>query len=1119
MFFLRELERTVTLHPSFFGPRTKEYLTTRLLEDVEGTCTGQYYIICVLDSFSISEGRVVPGSGVAEYTIQYRAVVWRPFKGETVDAIVTSVNQMGVFADVGPLPVFVSNHLIPSDIKWDPNATPPQYTDNKDQVIEKGTHLRLKLIGTRSDVGSMFAIGSVKEDFLGYIISPPASVSELTVTGLFEVPVTAKSIRDSVICRHQGYSVFQRGVGVKQPWLCKLERANKLRSTHESSRHGCADGWDQLEMTTEQYAEAEELRPLAHSDDHDDRGRTSSDSSGFNSNSLTTVDGYTDTPNGYPKHLSFTDGLQAKGETLNDQEAFLPNPHSGPIKRRWHLVWALGGLCIAGWLLAFVLFLSRHPYPYTPGVSHNLTTFPHHHSDKAVTNDEVLQGKWRPRRHSISWIKGAGGEDGLLLEKKGGGSRDYLVVEDVRSRKPGSDSLDSITLMKDGGFKVNDIQVYPSKVWPSPNLKKVLVLSEEQGNWRHSFTGKYWIFDVATQQAEALDPKNPNARIQLASWSPHSDSIVFTRDNNMFLRKLAVTDILQITKDGGSELFYGVPDWVYEEEVFASNSVTWWSEDGEFIAFLRTNETTVPEYPIQYFIKRPSGKKPVPGLENYPEVRQLKYPKAGAPNPVVDLQFYDVKKGEVFSIETNSDFADDDRLITEVVWGGKDAKLIVKETNRESDILKVALVDVPMRSGKIIRKVDVNAIDGGWFEVSEDTRFIPGDPKNGRNHDGYVDTVIHEGYDHLAYFTPLDNPEPILLTSGHWEVVKAPSAVDLSQNLVYFISTKEHSTQRHVYSVKLDGTDLKSITDTSKPGYYDVSFSTGAGYALLSYQGPDIPWQKVISTPSNTNDHFDHHIEDNTALAKFASQHDLPLETYSTIPLSGFSLNVLERRPPHFNPKHKYPVLFHLYGGPGSQMVDRKFSIDFQSAVASDLGYIVVTLDGRGTGCVGRAARTNIRGHIGVHEAEDQIAAAQVWAQKPYVDERKMAIWGWSYGGFMTLKTLELDAGRTFRYGMAVAPVTDWRFYDSIYTERYMHTPQRNPEGYTQTAITNVTALAKNTRFLLMHGVADDNVHFQNSLTLLDRLDQAGVEDYDVHVFPDSDHSIWFHGANKVVYD
>ncbi|KAL8839983.1 MAG: hypothetical protein Q9170_001525 [Blastenia crenularia] len=872
-------------------------------------------------------------------------------------------------------------------------------------------------------------------------------------------------------------------------------------------------------MTAEHYAEEEELRPLAQSVEDDDRPRISSESSEWTSNTLTAVDGYTDAPNERTQDLSPRERLGAKRGILEEEQAFLPVATSRPYKSRRHLVWALGRLCIAGWLLAFVLFLSRQPYLFRPGTSHNITDSPYRHSDKAVTKEEVLQGRWRAHSHSISWIKGANAEDGLLLEKVGGGGRDYLVVEDVRSRKPGSESLKNSTLMKDGGFKVNGVQVNPSKVWPSPNLNKVLVVSEEQSNWRHSFTGKYWIFDVATQQAEALDPANPNARIQLASWSPHSDSIVFTRENNMFLRRLSDLKITQITKDGGSELFYGVPDWVYEEEVFAGNSVTWWSEDGAFIAFLRTNETIVPEYPIQYFISRPSGKRPVEGLENYPEVRQLKYPKAGAPNPVVDLQFYDVKKGEVFSVKTNSEFADDDRLITEVVWAGKDAKLIVKETNRESDTLKVALLDVLMRTGKIIRTVDVNGIDNGWFEVSEETRFIPGDPKKGRNHDGYVDTVIHEGYDHLAYFTPLDNPEPVFLTSGRWEVVKAPSAVDLDQNLVYFVATKEGSTQRHVYSVKLDGTDLRPISDTSKAGYYDVSFSTGAGYALLSYQGPDIPWQKVISTPSNTADKFDHDIEDNTALAKFAAAHDLPTETYSTIHLNGFDLNVLERRPSHFDPKHEYPVLFWLYGGPGSQMVDRKFTIDFQSSIASDLGYIVVTVDGRGTGYIGRAARTVIRGVIGYYEAQDQIAAAKIWAQKGYVDATRMAIWGWSYGGFMTLKTLELDAGQTFRYGMAVAPVTDWRFYDSIYTERYMHTPQTNPEGYTNTSITDVAALAQNQRFLIMHGVADDNVHLQNTLTLLDKFDVAGVENYDVHVFPDSDHSIYFHGANRVVYD
>ncbi|KAL8750985.1 MAG: hypothetical protein Q9199_006728, partial [Rusavskia elegans] len=1058
MFFLRELEREITLHPSFFGPRTKEYLTTRLHEDVEGSCNGQYYIITVLDAVSISEGRVVPGSGVAEYTIHYRAVVWRPFKGETVDAVVSSVNRMGVFADVGPLPVFVSSHLIPSEIRWDPNATPPQYTDNGEQTIEKGTHLRIKLIGTRSDVGSMFAIGSVKEDFLGSVVSD---------------------------------------------WV--------------STRLTEAEPFDP--MTAKQYEVEEELRPLAHAAEYQDRTRMSSESSGPFSSTLTAVDGYTDTPN-RPTPFSPTDNLTAKDQALAEEEAFLPDIHPASIRRKphRHLIWSLAGLCVAGWMLALVLFLSRQPHPIIPAPTYKSPSAPQYHSDKAVTHEQVLQGKWRPRKHSISWIKGAKGEDGLLLEKEGGQGRDYLVVEDVRSRKPESSSLNSITLMKDSTFKINGLPVHPSKVWPSPNLEKVLVMSEQQSNWRHSFTGNYWIFDVATQQGEALDPANPDSRIQLASWSPKSDSIVFTRDNNMFLRKLSDSHTSQITKDGGRELFYGVPDWVYEEEVFSGNSVTWWSEEGDYLAFLRTNETAVPEYPIQYFISRPSGKTPAKGLENYPEVRQLKYPKAGAPNPVVDLQFYDVNKNEVFSVKIDNDYADADRLITEVVWAGRDGKLLVKETNRESDILKVVLIDVPARTGKVIRTVDVNAIDGGWFEVSEETRFIPGDPGKGRNHDGYIDSVVHEGYDHLAYFTPLDNPEPMFLTSGKWEVVKAPSAVDLDNNLVYFVSTKEGSTQRHVYSVKLDGSDLEAVSDTSKAGYYEVSFSTGAGYALLSYQGPDIPWQKVISTPSNP-DKFDHHIEDNTALAKYAATHDLPIETYTTLNLNGVDLNVVERRPAHFDPKRKYPVLFWLYGGPGSQNVDRRFTVDFQSAVASDLGYIVVTVDGRGTGYIGRAARVVIRGHIGYHEAQDQIAAAKLWAAKPYVDANRMAIWGWSYGGFMTLKTLELDAGQTFKYGMAVAPVTDWRFYDSIYTERYMHTPQQNPDGYTNTSITDIGALAKNTRFLLMHGVADDNVHMQNSLKLLDQLDLAKVENYDVHVFPDSDHSIYFHGANRVVYD
>jgi dipeptidyl aminopeptidase len=788
-------------------------------------------------------------------------------------------------------------------------------------------------------------------------------------------------------------------------------------------------------------------------------------------------------------------------------------------KKFRRLIWVVGCVFVGAWLVALALFLFSQAYRHTSAVPHDPTATATRGNGKKVTLDQVLSQQWRPRKQSISWIEGANGEDGLLLEQ-GVAGKDYLVVEDVRSNRSLGDAtvLETKTLMKDGYFRFKEEGLSSRYVFPSKDLKKVLVATDVQSNWRHSFYARYWIFDVETQTAQPLDPANKDGRVQLASWSPQSDAVAFVRDNNLFLRKLSSSSATRITTDGGPNYFYGVPDWVYEEEVFGGNSATWWAEDGKYLAFLRTNESQVPEYPIQYFVSRPSGVQPLPGEENYPEVRQIKYPKAGAPNPTVDLLFYDVGKGDVFEVKVAGAFQPDNLLITEVIWAGSTGKALIRETNRESDVLRMVLVDVTTRTGKPVRSQDVQKLDGGWFEISQQTRYIPADLSRGRPHDGYIDTVIHENYDHLGYFTPLDNLDPIMLTSGDWEVVDAPSAVDLEKNLVYFVSTKESPIQRQVYSVNLNGTDMRPLTNTDDEGHYDVSFSSGAGYAFLSYDGPNIPWQKVVNTPSNSK-HYEKVIEENAGLADMAKKHELPIQIFSTVNVDGFDLQVVERRPPHFDENKQYPVLFYLYGGPGSQTVSKKFNVDFQAYVAANLGYIVVTVDGRGTGWIGRKARTIIRGNIGYYEAYDQIAAAKIWAEKKYVDSSRLAIWGWSYGGFMTLKVLEQDAGQTFSYGMSVAPVTDWRFYDSVYTERYMHMPQHNQQGYDNSSIHNTTALQQNVRFLIMHGVADDNVHMQNSLTLLDRLDVAGVENYDVHVFPDSDHSIYFHNANKIVYD
>ncbi|CCX08607.1 Similar to Probable dipeptidyl-aminopeptidase B; acc. no. D5GM60, partial [Pyronema omphalodes CBS 100304] len=620
-------------------------------------------------------------------------------------------------------------------------------------------------------------------------------------------------------------------------------------------------------------------------------------------------------------------------------------PHMKPMENKVkRYVYIIAGVLVGGWLLALLVYLGREAY--NPGKAAAV--------NNPITIEQIHTGMWRPRKKGIQWISGE--SDGLMLVPDG--DEGYLEVQDVRNS-----SYKNI-LMKHRTINVGDVSVAVSRFWPSPDLKKVLVASHVESHWRHSFYARYFILDVKTQVAEPLVPNKQEEKIALAVWAPTSDAIAYVVDNNIRIREINNQNApIEVTKDGSKDLFYGIPDWVYEEEVFAGATAMWWSENGKHLAFLRTNETEVPEYPLQYFASRPSGKMPKEGLENYPELDFIKYPKAGAPNPVVDLQFFDLAKKQVFSVDIKNDFPNDDRLITEVVWAG-DTQVLIRETNRESDLLRMILIDVSNRSGKVAREVNVAELDGGWFEVSQSTRYIPADASKGRKDPGYIDTIIHDGYDHLAYFSPLDAKDPVLLTKGNWEVVDAPSGIDLNNGLVYFVSTERSSIERHVYSVKLDGTDLKPITNTTQDGFYDVSYSKGGGYALLTYDGPGIPWQKVIGMPA-VDAAFIKKIEDNKDLKELSTRYSLPTFHYSTINIDGFDLNVVERRPPNFDENKKYPVIFHVYGGPGSQQVQKTFKIDFQAYMAGGLDYLVVTVDGRGTGFIGRKARVAVRGNLG----------------------------------------------------------------------------------------------------------------------------------------------------------
>ncbi|KAG0679470.1 hypothetical protein C6P40_005321 [Pichia californica] len=737
---------------------------------------------------------------------------------------------------------------------------------------------------------------------------------------------------------------------------------------------------------------------------------------------------------------------------------------------------------------------------------------------KPLTFKDVRNGTFYPEIKEIQWI-----QTPTSLTNDSG---DYIVVENHNYYlKSLLDSEKNLSLYELGDtINYNDLNYSVEGVTFSNDLKLAVLTCNKRHNWRHSYFASYFIYDVESKNIEPIISTNEkeNSNIALSIISPDSQKIAYILENNVYLKDVSNFEnpkTTQITFDGSAQIFNGKPDWVYEEEVFESDTALWWSPDSSNLVILRSNDTEVPIFPIPYFVQQNPGNS-----SSYPIIDEIKYPKAGFQNPIVDILIYNVENDILKSLPDSDPFHNDsdidntDRLITEITWVGND-QVLIRVTNRESDILKIFIVSCPKSSdlelSSFVSRFEDGRGDKSWFEITHNTIHIP--KSNERELDGYIDMIGVDGYDHLAYFSPPNASEPkVYLTNGEWEVVEGAAAFDYVNDKVYFISTEKSSIERHVYSVNLDGTSKKNITDITLESWFDVSFSKGARYLLLSYEGPNVPYQKLLDLYNESSEIF----TDNKALKNILNEYDIPQINYGNITLDeNLIINYKETLPLNFDPKKKYPLLFFVYGGPGSQLVQKSFAVSFSSVIAAELNAVVVTIDGRGTGFKGKKFRNIVRDNLGNYEVLDQISAAKYWISKGYIDTERTAIWGWSYGGYMTLKTLEYDEGNVFKYGMSVAPVTDWRFYDSVYTERYMHTPQNNLEGYENSKVHNVTNFKSSKRFLLMHGTGDDNVHFQNSLQFIDMLDIAGVENYDMYVFPDSDHSIRWHNAGLIVYD
>lgn len=705
-------------------------------------------------------------------------------------------------------------------------------------------------------------------------------------------------------------------------------------------------------------------------------------------------------------------------------------------------------------------------------------------------NETVPSATIRPSSMSVRWA--ASGDDGLFITTNDAGD---LVLENIATGET------------DTFVTADQLPEDTHEYWISSDAQKMLIATNYTKEYRYSYYADYWILNVESGETEPV-VEDQAGDIQYAAMAPDSETVAFVRGNDLYLRAPDGT-VSQITTDGGPDKFNGVPDWVYEEEIFGDRYTLWFSPDSKFVTFLSFNETGVGTFTIPYFMDNQEVAPP------YPAELELRYPKVGSKNPTVQLNVLDVESGEFKEVAIEA-FEEDDRIIGEVAWvTDAHSKFIYRVYNRVQDLEKLVVVDPETGSSEIVRERDGT---DGWLENMMAISYV-GSIEANSSETYYVDMSDESGWMHI-YLHSVEGGEPVQLTRGEWEV-SSILKVDSKRSLVYFAASKRHSTERHVYSVSYKTKckrRIKALVDDDIPAVWSASFSSGGGYYILSYAGPDVPYQELYASNSTKPIRT---LTSNEAFYKRIDEYNLPNITYFELEHpDGYSMNVMQQLPPNFDPSKKYPVLFTPYGGPNSQRVIKSFQVYSWAAYISsepELQFITYTIDNRGTGFKGREYRATVTRQLGKLEPVDQIwAAEQLIAQNEFIDASKIGMWGHSYGGYLTAKTLEEDSG-VFSFGMISAPVSDWRFYDTMYTERFMKTLEDNEEGYATTAVRNVEGF-KNVAgtFSILHGTGDDNVHYQNAAALIDLLVGEGVspEKMKIVTFTDSDHGFTYNGAS-----
>jgi len=664
------------------------------------------------------------------------------------------------------------------------------------------------------------------------------------------------------------------------------------------------------------------------------------------------------------------------------------------------------------------------------------------------------------------------GEHYVATAGDGKGNEDYLIY-DFKTGKV------TDTLVKGSELQLNGSVIHSDGFSINENETRILFTTESEKIYRRSSISNYMVYDRKSKQ---LLPVSKNGKQQVATISPDGNSIAFVRNNNLFVENFGGEEN-QITTDGKRNfIINGVCDWVYEEE-FAFTRAYQWSPDGKSIAYYRFDETEVPEYTIQFF------------KDIYPENYTYKYPKVGEKNSTVSVFIFHLDSKTTTKIDVG---AETDQYIPRIKWTEDPNQLCVFRMNRLQNKLELLLADAS--TGKI--RVMFTEENKRYIDIHDNLDFF----SQNRN---FIWTSEQGGYNQI-YIGNVADGKLTLVTSGNYDVTGF-YGIDEKNKLIYYQSAEVSPLERYVYSISLDG--KKKTQLTTDKGTNSAEFNGSYTYMMVTHSDANSPPDHKLCDAKGKLIRV---LEDNSELkGKLKSYSLSKKEFFSFTTSEGVSLNGYMIKPQNFDAQKKYPVFMFGYGGPNSQQVADGWggaNFLFYEYLAQE-GYLVACVDNRGTAARGEEFRKMTYLHLGKYEPLDQIEAAKYLGSLPFVDKSRIGFFGWSYGGYLASLCIELGAD-VFKAAIAVAPGTDWRFYDTIYTERYMRTNKDNKTGYDEGAPLNYADKIKG-NFLLVAGLADDNVHYQNTAVFIKKLYENNVK-FDQLTFPDKNHGI--SGGNTRFY-